>query len=329
MNGSGITLVAPAERLTLDRGTAAPFPVVIHNESGSIVGPECSVVLRWQSVSGEVLDVPEARFDVATPIPPGESATVPAFVTAAPFLGNFHLKMVFQQNQALDLGEPQLIETCVSAPERENLDYNAMFAAADLTKDYWSLVGPTNKDDFYSFAEKKLEWMRQVGLTPDSRILDVGCGTGQVGTALEKYLSERGCYYGVDIAAEAIQFCKENLKRPNFHFKQSGMLSVPLSGLEFDCIIFFSVFTHTYVEESRALLTEAKRLLAQSGVVLGDILVSPFVDKAMGNRGAFEWQRDYFVQIAGEVGLNVDTVVDVQWGRYGRRQILKFTHTQR
>ena len=135
-----------------------------------------------------------------------------------------------------------------------------------------------------------------------------------------------GCYYGVDIAPEAITFCKERFKRPNFHFAQSGMTSVPISGVEFDFIILFSVFTHTYVDETRLLLAETKRLLARSGLILADIFHSPFIRQSMGNRGAFEWERDYFVQVAREAGFEAGTASLADWNRYVQREVFKLTH---
>ena len=67
----------------------------------------------------------------------------------------------------------------------------------------------------------KLETLREVGLTPDTRILDVGCGTGQLAGPLESFLSDRGLYYGTDIGEEAIAFCRGRFERPNFRFARN------------------------------------------------------------------------------------------------------------
>src|SRR5262249_55735600 len=155
-----------------------------------------------------------------------------------------------------DLASPRRLPVIVDATPAEDIDYHQVFAASDLHRDYWTRVGTASEEQFYSLAETKLEIMGGVGLSPESSVLDRGCGTGQVAVPLETFLTERGCYYGVDIAPAAIAYCKERFERPNFHFAQSGMTPVPITQLKFDFIVLFSVFTHTYVDETKLLLGE-------------------------------------------------------------------------
>jgi SAM-dependent methyltransferase len=323
--GKPVRLSGPGKPLSLVRGSATLLPVTVSNRGRSTIDPQGSLVLRWRSIDGGLLDVPESRHSLSQPLRPGRVTTESMSITA-PFMGHFQVELTFEDTGGASQSEPLYINAIAEAPANENLDYYQVFAAADLSHDYWTAVGSADKDLFSSVAERKLEIMRGVGLTPESRVLDLGCGTGQVTAPLEGFLAPGGSYYGVDIAPEAIAFCKERFKRPNFHFAQSGMTSVPIVGLEFDCIILFSVFTHTYVDETRLLLTETKRLLAGSGVILTDIFHSPFVRQGMGNRGAFEWERDYFVQLAREAGLAAGTASISDWNRYVRREVFKLTH---
>jgi SAM-dependent methyltransferase len=323
--GRPVRLSGPGKSLSLVREGATLLPVTVSNRGRSTIDPQGSLVLRWWSVDGDLLDIPGSRHNLSQPLRPGR-ATTESMSINAPFMGHFQVELTFEDVGGASQSDPLQINAIAEAPANENLDYYQVFAAANLSHDYWTAVGSADKDLFSLIAERKLEIMRGVGLTPESRVLDLGCGTGQVTVPLEGFLSPSGCYYGVDIAPEAIAFCKERFKRPNFHFAQSGMTSVPISGLEFDFIILFSVFTHTYVDETRLLLAETKRLLAGSGVILADIFHSPFVRQGMGNRGAFEWERDYFVQMAREAGLEAGTASLSDWNRYVQREIFRLTH---
>ena len=83
-------------------------------------------------------------------------------------------------------------------------------------------------------------------------MVDIGCGTGQMALALEDYLSDKGAFYGTDIGREGIEFCRRTYRRSNFKFATGDMTRVPFADRDgpFDLAIFFSVFTHTFVDES-------------------------------------------------------------------------------
>lgn len=161
-------------------------------------------------------------------------------------------------------------------------DYRAAYRKVDLERDYWSIVGPTSEGEFASLGQGKRQLLIDLGLTPDSRVLDVGCGTGQLTVALEEYLSPKGSYLGTDIAPEAVAFCQRRFRRPNFHFLQSKMTCVPIEDGRFDFIYFGSVFTHMYPREIRAMLPNIRRLLATGGRVIADAFLA---DVAAGSRG--------------------------------------------
>src|SRR5262245_61741305 len=87
-------------------------------------------------------------------------------------------------------------------------DYLDLYARTDLERDWWTIVGPASREEFESLGRIKLRFLTEHGLTPESRVLDVGCGTGQLAAPLVGYLSDRGRYCGTDIAPEAVAFCR-------------------------------------------------------------------------------------------------------------------------
>src|SRR5207237_10288262 len=105
---------------------------------------------------------------------------------------------------------------------------------AALVRVYGSIVGPASRDEFEALGRGKRQILIDLGLTPSSRVLDVGCGTGQLTEALLDFLSPDGRYFGTDIAPEAVSFCRQRFQRPNFVFLQSEMTRLPIEGDAFD-----------------------------------------------------------------------------------------------
>ena len=168
--------------------------------------------------------------------------------------------------------------------------------------------------------------LQKYGLTPYSRVLDIGCGTGQMAGPLVPYLTDRGAYYGTDIGKEAIDFCNRAFRRRNFVFRQGEMTRVPFDTAEgpFDLAIFFSVFTHTFVDESALLLAEARRLLRPGGVVIADVITSPLVERGAGHRGEMVVNRDHFFRLADMLGFTGDVIGRWDWNRHAERLMIRF-----
>ena len=71
-------------------------------------------------------------------------------------------------------------------------------------------------------------------------------------------------------------------------FAVNDFTKLPLDSRRFDCACFFSVFTHTYPDETALLLAETAKSLNPNGFIIGDVFTSPLTDRCAGNRGAVE-----------------------------------------
>jgi SAM-dependent methyltransferase len=120
------------------------------------------------------------------------------------------------------------------------------------------------------------------GLTTDSRLLDIGCGCGQVAAALTSRIGELGAYDGFDPDATAIAWCREHISSrfPNFHFAHADLANTqynPAGGMRaeefrfpyadqtFDVILLKSVFTHMPGRQMEHYLSEIQRMLRPGG----------------------------------------------------------------
>ncbi len=276
---------------------------------------------------------PEATTPVALPdtLYPGEPVEFRLPIIAPPSVGDFRLGFALIQP---DLGSFELRGTHhfavqVNFPHERDIDYHAVFRNANLQDNYWWVVGAYHSREAYEKSARERHSMltQELGVTPDERVLDVGCGTGQIAIGLEGYLSDRGAYYGTDLAQQAIDFCRGEFKRPNFVFRVNAMTSLPIEDHEgpFDTVLFFSVFTHTHIDESILLLGEAMRLLSPGGQIIADFLSSALVERGLGNRGEMHLNGDYFLRMAGLLGLKAEVFARWKWAEHVERLLMRFT----
>ena len=123
-------------------------------------------------------------------------------------------------------------------------------------------------------------------ITPDSSILDIGCGIGRMAVPFTDYLSPKGRYEGFDIVKIGIDWCSKNISSrfSNFTFKliplkndlyrldtdeNAAELRFPYENDSFDLVFLTSVFTHmlpldveNYINEIQRVLIKDKKCFA-------------------------------------------------------------------
>lgn len=297
----------------------------IENRSGvawPASGPRpVRVRARWLTRFGEEFDRPPTTISLAQPLYPGEPREIAVTVPAPDVVGEFTLALDFSQDgREFDCaGSPTSI--AVVGPRTTDIDYHAVYRTANLDENHWWVVGAYHtKEQYERSSRERLEMLVRCGLTPDSHVLDIGCGTGQMAGALVPYLSERGAYAGTDIGAEAIEFCEKTFRKTNYSFRRGGMTDVPFdSDGSFDMAIFFSVFTHTFPDETALLLAEARRLLKPGGTIIADVITSPLVERGAGHRGEMVLNREHFLKLAGMLGYGAEVIGRWPWNRHAER----------
>ncbi len=140
--------------------------------------------------------------------------------------------------------------------------------------------------DFRAIGAEFLERLvRDAGLAPGHRVLDIGCGIGRLALPLTQYLDEGGSYDGVDPVAPGIAWCTANITAlyPNMRFQHldlhhplynpQGTLPtagtpLPFADASFDRVCLVSVLTHLDLPEVLHYAGEVARLLAPGGCCL-------------------------------------------------------------
>jgi SAM-dependent methyltransferase len=205
-----------------------------------------------------------------------------------------------------------------------DIDYVKEYASADMTRDYWTVTGPNTREAYDKLADEKLQLLIDVGLQPHHKILDVGCGTGQLAQTCEHFLSDDGLFVGTDVGESGIAFCKARFLRKNFQFLVNEPTTLPIRDTRFDVVCFFSVFTHTYPDETVLLMAEAARLLTPNGWLYADAFTSNEPERYSGNRGAIVLNCVHFLRLAAVAGFrNIDAVMTLDWQAGMRREFFR------
>lgn len=119
------------------------------------------------------------------------------------------------------------------------------------------------------------------GLTPDSRVLEIGCGCGTNAFALAEILDD-GNYVGMDIERVSLKAARDNLqlRRKSFQFdfldiqsdaynpkglKLAAEYVFPYPNESFDVVFFISVFTHMLTDEVSNYTRQIARILKPGG----------------------------------------------------------------
>lgn len=136
--------------------------------------------------------------------------------------------------------------------------------------------------DFKATGEQYLTYLQtHCGLTPSSRMLDLGCGIGRMGVPMAAFL-DGGTYDGLDVSAPDIRWCRRHLSRRHPHlrfhhvdvfhreYNPAGKLRavdvlLPFADRSFDVVLASSLFTHLLAPEAAHYLREIARVLAVGG----------------------------------------------------------------
>ncbi len=139
------------------------------------------------------------------------------------------------------------------------------------------------KGDFKEIGEKFLKYLIELcRLTPESSILDIGCGAGRMAIPLTRFFNTKGRYEGIDVACIPLRWCKRNIERrhPNFHFRKLDVYSgvynplgkrrgadveFPFGEESFDVVLAASLFTHLLQEDVENYIKEMYRVLKKGG----------------------------------------------------------------
>lgn len=141
-------------------------------------------------------------------------------------------------------------------------EYETMFRVEETH--WW--YGALHRLIFQALESELPDWR-------DQKILDVGCGTG----AILKRLGNPDKNVGIDLAPEAISFCRQ---RGLTNVRQGDICALPFADTSFDAVICSSVLYHQWVGDLERAVREMHRVLRPGGVLLINVPAFPFLHSA-------------------------------------------------
>ena len=119
--------------------------------------------------------------------------------------------------------------------------------------------------DLPSVAAALEEGLEELGVGRDERVLDVGCGTGNLTAALLQRLSPRGRVIAVDISLRMIAQARAKILDPRVSWQVAGVEALPLPRGSCDRAICLAVWPH--VDDRAAAGGELARVLRPGGAL--------------------------------------------------------------
>lgn len=116
-----------------------------------------------------------------------------------------------------------------------------------------------------------LESIEKCGISEGMRVVDVGCGTGQVSFLISKTVGPRGVVIGIDANTTAIELCRniattEGIKNVSFIVGNACDMSRDIPDNSID--ISYSRFLLTHLKDPLAALREMIRVTTREGIIM-------------------------------------------------------------
>lgn len=174
-------------------------------------------------------------------------------------------------------------------------------------KKYYLTVCP-GSEEFKKSGGKKLhlrlkKLLCKLPISKFTKILDVGCGRGDVTLYLGKNSKEA---VGIDYSKEAIKLAnstKENFPlaiRKKIHYRVMNIKKISFPDNYFNVVICVDVLEHLYRDEAEQALREIKRVLKKDGVL--------FLQTGM-NKLLYDFVYKYYIFPVNRIVTKIDQFV--------------------
>ena len=108
-------------------------------------------------------------------------------------------------------------------------------------------------------------------IKPVDKVLDVGCGTGNLAIAVKKLAGDKGEVFGIDPAAEMIEFASNKARKIklDIKFRIGAIENIPFPDNSFDVVLSTLMIHHLPGDELKLKgFSEIHRVLKPGGILL-------------------------------------------------------------
>jgi 2-polyprenyl-3-methyl-5-hydroxy-6-metoxy-1,4-benzoquinol methylase len=111
----------------------------------------------------------------------------------------------------------------------------------------------------------------------DAKILDYGCGWGRLIRLMYKFTAPENIY-GCDPWDKSIDTCQEHLVKAHLALSDYLPKEIPFTGVKFDLIYSFSVFTHLSDKAIKTALAACRKSISDDGIMVVTIRPKSYWD---------------------------------------------------
>ncbi len=188
------------------------------------------------------------------------------------------------------------------------------------------MVGPLGYWD--KLQKYQLNLLRVNGLKPHHKLLDIGCGPLQGGTAFIKYLNKEN-YYGIDIKKNVIDIGKKQIiknkltvKNPFLSYSETfGQFEI--KNVKFDFMWASQVLYYFDEAVIRSLMKMISSTLSENGKFLGDIIGPKHYEFRLREHNWILHTVESLRNIAKDYGLKVEELGEIEKYGYPKKLSLR------
>lgn len=160
-------------------------------------------------------------------------------------------------------------------------------------------------------GQLQFDFLKNEGLIPNHKMLDIGCGTLRGGQHFIKYL-KTGNYYGIDISEKAVEYANDFIineglsdKNPSIILNENKDLRFKdFDTLKFDFILAQSVFTHLQPQHIEECFANVMNIMHSKTTFFFTYFKADNYNQR--NIKDFEYPFSFFEKLADQYGYIID-----------------------
>jgi ubiquinone/menaquinone biosynthesis C-methylase UbiE len=180
--------------------------------------------------------------------------------------------------------------------------------------DYWQEMLKNLPASYKKWFAEEKKYLRKI-ITPDAKVLDVGCGDGR---SIFDIISITKNVIGIDHDKNAILDAKKNFsKYPSVAFVKEDATNLSFKDEEFDSVICMGTFAN-FAENKITILREMRRVLKKSGKIVISVFSEDAFDERMKLYKALETK---IKEIKGETVIFDESFGDNVSEQFSKKQL--------
>lgn len=140
-------------------------------------------------------------------------------------------------------------------------DYNNLVTNLKANHDHTTAMDLAVGGNYEELGRIERSILKYCGLVDGMSVVDFGCGSGRLSTALSMDRTLGNIHYtGLDIVQDLLDYASSR-SRPHFRFLLNHSFTFPIASHSTDIVNAFSVFTHLHQAEIHIYMGEISRVL--------------------------------------------------------------------